>query len=95
MDSTNQKRLPVDARVFRDVFHARLPWQGMVKLYRGSIFVITDTQFAIQVRYTKQPNSTARLRVDAAIMRYFQAELFSRFLPSWSAGHVYMAATKP
>ena len=25
------------------VFYARLPWQGMVKLYKGSIFVITET----------------------------------------------------
>ncbi len=31
-----------------DVFHARLPRQGMVKLYKGSIFVIKETQFAIQ-----------------------------------------------
>ena len=30
------------------LFHARLPWQGMVKFYKGSIFVITETQFAIQ-----------------------------------------------
>ena len=37
-----------DARASRDVFHARLPWQGMVKLYKGSIFVITETQFVIQ-----------------------------------------------
>ena len=32
----------------RDVFHARLPRQGMVKLYKGIIFVITEAQFAIQ-----------------------------------------------
>ena len=49
---TNQKRLPADARASRDVFHARLPWQGMVKLYKGSIFVITETQFAIQSQVT-------------------------------------------
>ena len=48
MDSTNQKRLPADARASRDVLHARLPQQGMVKLYKGSIFVITETQIAIQ-----------------------------------------------
>ena len=35
-----------------DVFYARLPWQGMVKLYKGSIFVITETQFAIQGQVT-------------------------------------------
>ena len=31
-----------------DVFHARLPRQGMVKLYNGSIFFIAEAQFAIQ-----------------------------------------------
>ena len=30
----------------RIVLHARLPWQGMVKLYKGSILVIAKTQFA-------------------------------------------------
>ena len=29
-------------------FDARLSWQGMVKLYKGSIFVITETQFVIK-----------------------------------------------
>ena len=47
MGSTNQTRLPADACASRDVFHALLPWQGMVKLYKGSIFVITETQFGI------------------------------------------------
>ena len=37
-----------DARADRDVFHARLPLKVMVKLYKDSIFVITETQFAIQ-----------------------------------------------
>ena len=31
-----------------EVFHARMSWQGMVKFYKGSILVITETQFAIQ-----------------------------------------------
>ena len=31
-----------------DVFHACLPRQGMVKLYKGSIFVITEAPFAIK-----------------------------------------------
>ena len=48
VDSTNQKRLPANADAHRDVFQARLPWQDMVKLNKGSIFVITETQFAIQ-----------------------------------------------
>ena len=43
---------PPDARASRDVFQARLPWQGMVKLYKGSIFVITETQFVIQSQVT-------------------------------------------
>ena len=48
VDSINQKRLPVNACAYGDVFHARLSRQGMVKLYKGSIFVITEAQFAIQ-----------------------------------------------
>ena len=91
MDSTNQKRLPADAR---DVFDAWLPWQVMVKLYKGRIFFITETQFAIQSQVTKQPNSTERLHVDATIMRSFQEELISSFLLSSYAGHVNLAAAK-
>ena len=34
--------------VHSDVFQARLPWEEMVKLNKGSIFIITETQFAIQ-----------------------------------------------
>ena len=41
------------------------------------------------------PNSPERLRVDATIMRCFQAEQFSRFLPSSYAGHVNLAGEKP
>ena len=52
MDSTNQKRLLPDACADCDVFHARLPWKVMVKLYKGSIFVITETKFAIQRKVT-------------------------------------------
>ena len=39
-------------------------------------------------------NCTERLHVDATIMRYFQAELLSRFLLSSYAGHVNLAAAK-
>ena len=39
MDSTNQTRFPAVARAHCDVFQAGLPWQGMAKLYKGSIFV--------------------------------------------------------
>ncbi len=37
-----------NAHAHRDVFQARLPLQDMVKLNKGSIFIITETQFAIQ-----------------------------------------------
>ena len=46
------KQLPDYARAERDVFHARLQWQGMVNLYKRSIFVITQTQFATQTQIT-------------------------------------------
>ena len=42
------ERLPANVHAHRDVFQAGLPWQDMVKLNKGSIFVITETQFAIQ-----------------------------------------------
>ena len=49
VDSTNRTRLPSNAHAHRDVFQARrLPWEEMVKLNKGSIFIITETQFAIQ-----------------------------------------------
>ena len=48
VDSTNQKRLPSNAHAHRDVFQARLPCEEMVKLNKGSIFIITETQFAIE-----------------------------------------------
>ena len=37
-----------NAHAHRDVFQARLSWQEMLKLNKGSIFVITEIQFAIQ-----------------------------------------------
>ena len=39
-----------------DVFQARLPWQGMAKLTKCSIFIITETQLPSKVRLctTKQ-----------------------------------------
>ncbi len=52
VDSTNQKQLPAYARTFRDVFHARLQWQGMVNLYKRRIFVITQAQFSTQTQVT-------------------------------------------
>ena len=46
--SINQKRLPANARAWCDVFHARQPRQSMAKVYKGSIFVITEAYFSIQ-----------------------------------------------
>ena len=48
MDSTKQIRHHAVARAHYDVFQVGLPWKGMAKLYKGSIFVITETQFAFQ-----------------------------------------------
>ena len=62
---------------------------------KAAFFVITETQFAFQSQVTQRPNSTERLHVDAVIMRCFQTELFSRFLPSSYAGHVNLAGEKP
>ena len=45
--------------------------------------------------YVIRPNSTECLRVNATIMRCFQAELFSRLLQSSYAGHVILAGEKP
>ena len=42
----------------------------------------------------KQPNCTERLYVDATIIRSFQTEQFSRFLPSLYASHVNLNAAK-
>ena len=50
--STNQKRLPPDARADCDVLHARLPWKVMEKLYKCSIFVVTKTHVTIQRQVT-------------------------------------------
>ena len=36
-----------NVHAYRVVFQASLPWQEMVKLNKGSIFIITETQFAI------------------------------------------------
>ena len=51
-DSTNQELLPAVARAHCDVFQACLPMQRIVKFYKGSIFVIAETQFAIQSQIT-------------------------------------------
>ena len=48
----NQSETASRAPRVHDVFHARLPLKVMVKLYKGSIFVITETQFDIQRQVT-------------------------------------------
>ena len=65
------------------------------EVIRRQHFVTMETQFAIQSQVTERPNSTEGLHVDATIMRCFQAELFSCFLPSSYAGHVSLARAKP
>ena len=79
MDSTNRKRRPSNAHAHRDVFQARLPWEEMVKLNKGSIFIITETQFAIQsqVMLTTKLHGTSTCRrnnnaifSDRAIFRF-------------------------
>ena len=53
-------------------------------------------QFPSKVRLRNNlPNCMESINVDATIMRFFQTELFSRFLPSTYAGHVNLAASKP
>ena len=41
MDSTNQKRRPSVSRAHCDIYQAGLPWQGMAKLYKCSIFHVS------------------------------------------------------
>ena len=40
--------VPPNAHAHHDVFQAGLPWEEVVKLNKGSIFIITETQCAIQ-----------------------------------------------
>ena len=56
----SETALPANARAQCDVLHARLPRRGMVKLYKGSIFVITEAQFAIQSQVILCNNQTVR-----------------------------------
>ena len=71
VDSTNHRRLP--AYGFRHT---------MVKLYKSSIFVITETNFAIHSQVTKPTKLNGMSTMDATIMPPFQTELFSLFLPT-------------
>ena len=95
MDSTNQERRPAFARAHCDVF---LGWPAMAR--DGEVIQIQhfchhgDTICHPQSG-CERPNFTERLRVDATIMRFFQAELCSRFLQSSYDGHVNLAGEKP
>ena len=48
----------------------------------------------VRLRNDQTPRNVY-IHVDVTIMRCFQAELFSRFLPSSYAGHVNLAREKP
>ena len=49
----------------------------------------------VRLRNDQTPRNVYMAYVDATIMRCFQAELFSRFLPPSYAGHVNLAGGKP
>ena len=59
-----------------DIVHACYQRQEMVNLYKCSISVITETQFAIQSQVTQQPNCTERLHVDSTIIQSFRKSYF-------------------
>ena len=50
VESTNRTRLPSNAHAHHDVFQASLPWQEMVKLNKGSIFIITSSSSSLGSR---------------------------------------------
>ena len=75
-DSTNQKRLPADARASRDVFDARLPCQGMVKLYKGSIFSSRRHNLPSKVRLRN--NHTPRMQQYCDIFRQSHSHVSCR-----------------
>ena len=95
MDSTNQTRLPAVARAHCDVFQAGLPWQGMAKLYKGSICC----NHGDTICHPKSGYVTTKLHGTSACgcnnNAMFSAGLFSRFLPPSYAGHVNLAGVKP
>ena len=97
MDSTNQTRLPAVARAHCDVVQAGLPWQGMTKLYKISIFYHHgDTICHPKSGYaTTKLHGTSTCGCNNNAMVFFQAELFSRFLRPSYAGHVNLAGEKP
>ena len=86
VDSTNRTRLPSIAHAHRDVFQARLPWEEMVKLNKGRIFIITETQFAIQsqVMYV-----TTKLHETSTCRRNNNAIFSDRAMFTFPTGAVY------
>ena len=88
MDSTNQERRPAVARAHCDAMARDGEVIQMQHFcHHGDTLCHPKSGFVT--------NSTERLHGDATIMRCFQAELFSRFLPSSYAGHVNLAGEKP
>ena len=89
------KRISHYAHAHCVVFQARLPWQGILKFYKGSIFF----HHGDTICHPKSGYLTTKLHwmsiVDATIMRSFQTELFSCFLPVAYSGHINLAATQP
>ena len=75
-----------------DVFHARLPRQGMVKFYKGSILSSRRHNLPSEVKLCKLYGTS--IHVDATVMQSFQTKQFSRFLPSPYGGHNKLAVAK-
>ena len=61
IDSTNQKRRPAVAWAHCDVFQAPLPWQGIVKLYKGSMLVTKVRLCNDQISHPKSGYVTTKL----------------------------------
>ena len=98
LDSTNQKRLAHYAHAHCDVFQARLPWQGIVEVVQRQHFCHHgDTICHPKSGYVtiKLHGMSTSVHVDATIMRSFQTELFSSFLPVAYSDNVNLAAIKP
>ena len=77
------------------LFQAGLPWQGMTKLYKGSIFCHHgDTICHPKSGYlTTKLHGTSTCGCNNNAM--FSGRAISRFLPSSYVGHVNLAREKP
>ena len=61
-----------------DVVHACWQRQEVLNLYKWSISVITETQFATQTQVTEQHNCTEHLHVDVVQEFYAQKGPFTK-----------------